>query len=202
MAIITISKQFAAGGVELAERLGAKLGYKVVGKKVLTELAQALDLSEAEAELMKRGQEVGLISLVDNYLIHTVRRIAQKPEAALNDQRYFQTVEKLVKDLAAQDNVIIMGWGAQIILAEAANARHFRVVCPLELRGRRLADKNRLPLSQAMGECERQDGFSANYVQHYLKQDWAAPELYHLSINLGHLLFDFDRAIKAIESVL
>jgi cytidylate kinase len=202
MAVITISKQFAAGGVELAERLAAKLGYKLAGKKVLTELAQALDLSEAEAELMKRGEEVGLISKVDNYLIHTVRRIAQKPEAALDDQRYFQTVEKLVRELAAQDNVILLGWGAQVILAQAANARHFRVVCPLELRGRRLAERNRLPLAQAMGECQRQDGFSQHYVQHYLKQDWAAPELYHLTINLGHLTFDFDRAIKAVESVI
>ncbi len=202
MGVITVSKQFASGGVELAEQLAKELGYQLVGRRVLTELAKTLDMSEAQVELLKRGPEARWISLVDNYLIHTVRRIAQQPEAALNDKQYFAAVQELVKRLASEGNVVILGWGAQLILGQGPEIRHFRVVCPLEQRGERYAQRARIPLDQAQDECRRQDELSAGYVSHYLKRDWAEAELYHLTLNLGLLNFDFARAIRAIQATL
>jgi len=169
---------------------------------VLTELAKTLDMSEAQVELLKRGHEARWISLVDNYLIHTVRRIAQQPEAALNDKRYFAAVQELVKRLATEGNVVILGWGAQLILGDQPGTRHFRVVCPLDQRGNRYAQRARIPVDQAMAECQRQDELSAGYVRHYLKRDWAEAELYHLTLNLGLMNFDHGQAIKAIQAVL
>lgn len=200
MGVITISKQFASGGVELAEQLAKTLGYQLVGRRVLTELAKTLDMSEAQVELLKRGHEARWISLVDNYLIHTVRRIAQQPEAALNDKQYFAAVQQLVRRLASEGNVVILGWGAQLILADQPDILHLRVVCPLEQRGARYSLRARIPQDQAMDECKRQDELSAGYVRHYLKRDWAEAELYHLTLNLG--LMDFDRAIKAIQATI
>lgn len=130
MAIITVSKEFAAGGRELARRLAGELGLRLVGREVLAELAKKLDMSEGEVELMHRGQENNLFKLVDEVFLHTVRRIAQKPEAALDDERYYAAVSEFVKGVAAQGDAIIVGWGGQYILADDPGAHHFRVVAP------------------------------------------------------------------------
>lgn len=202
MSVITISKQYAAGAPALGEALAKELGYRLVGKSVLVELSKELDISEAEAELMKRGQDTGWITWADKYLLHTVRRIAQKPEAALNDQEYFAAVKGLIHKLAEDGDVIILGWGGQFILGKQPGVVNLRVVAPLEERGRKLAEMRNFSLDQAMGECQRQDEYSSAYIEHYLKADWNDPANYHMCLNMGALDFDLERALKIVKAVL
>lgn len=202
MAVITISKECGAGGQELARRLAKDLGWRLVGRDVLAELAQRLDMSEAEAELLHRGQDNVLFKLLDEMFLHTVRRIAQKPETALDDDRYFAAVSDLVKGVAAQDDAVIVGWGGQYILADDPNAHHFRVVAPLDQRAARCAVRNRYDQGQGKDECLRQDGISSGYVKHFFKKPWDDPTSYKLVINNGALGFDFDKAMAIIKAAL
>lgn len=202
MAVITISKEFSSGGVELGQRLAQELGCVLVGKAMLARLAEELGLSQGEAELLKRGEGGGLMRLVDYYLLDTVRKITQMPESALDNQRYCQAVKDLVTGLAAEGNVIILGWGGQCILAGRPEVVHVRVVAPLAQRAQRLAQEARISLEQATSECRRQDGYSAQYVQHYFQEDWADPNLYHLTINHGLLDFDLARSSAALKALL
>ena len=202
MAVITISKEFASGGVTLAHDLAKELNYKLVGRSVLAELARRLGMSEAEVELLKRGKDTRWIRLVDNYLLHTVRRMSQQPDAALDDKQYFQAVQKLIRDVASEGDVVTIGWGAQFILMGMPDVVNIRVVAPLEDRGLRLHKDRGIPVEQAVQECERQDGYSQSYIKTYLGGDWAAPHNYHMVVNMGALGFDFAKAIGAVKSVL
>lgn len=202
MATITISKEFAAGGRQLAAQLAQELGYRLIGREILADLAKKLDMSEGEAELLHRGQENSLFKLVDEIFLHTVRRIAQKPEAALDDDRYFAAVTDLVKGVAAQGDAVIVGWGGQYILADDANAHHFRVVAPLAQRGARCAKQGRDDQGQGEAECQRQDGISSGYVKHFFKKSWDDATGYKLVINNGALGFDLDKAVQIIKAAL
>ncbi|MBU4383486.1 MAG: cytidylate kinase-like family protein [Proteobacteria bacterium] len=202
MATITISKEFAAGGRQLAAQLAQELGYRLIGREILADLAKKLDMSEGEAELLHRGQENSLFKLVDEIFLHTVRRIAQKPEAALDDDRYFAAVTELVKGVAAQGDAVIVGWGGQYILADDANAHHFRVVAPLDQRAERCGRRANLPKEQGEAECLRQDGISSGYVKHFFKKSWDDATGYKLVINNGALGFDLDKAVQIIKAAL
>ena len=202
MATITISKEFAAGGRLVAARLARELGYRLVGREVLADLAKKLDLSEGEAELLHRGQENSLFKLVDEIFLHTVRRIAQKPEAALDDDRYFTAVTELVKGVAAQGDAVIVGWGGQYILADDPGSHHFRVVAPPAQRAERCAKQGRYDQGQGEAECQRQDGISAGYVKHFFKKSWDDATSYKLVINNGALGFDLDKAVQIIKAAL
>ena len=160
MAVITISKEFASGGVTLAHDLAKELNYKLVGRSVLAELARRLGMSEAEVELLKRGKDTRWIRLVDNYLLHTVRRMSQQPDAALDDKQYFQAVQKLIRDVASEGDVVTIGWGPSLSLMGMPDVVNIRVVAPLEDRGLRLHKDRGIPVEQAVQECERQDGYS------------------------------------------
>ncbi|MBU1273741.1 MAG: cytidylate kinase-like family protein [Proteobacteria bacterium] len=202
MAVVTISKECGAGAQELARRLAHDLGWRLVGRGVLADLAQKLDMSEAEAELLRRGQDNFLFKLLDDVFLHTVRRIAQKPEAALDDDRYFVAVCDLVKGVAAQGDAVIVGWGGQYILADDPNAHHFRVVAPLAQRAERCAVRNRCDQGQGEDECLRQDVISSGYVKHFFKKAWDDATAYKLVINNGALGFDMDKAMAIIKAAL
>ncbi len=202
MAVITISKEFSAGGVALAQRLAAELGWRVVGRQALAELAKSLDLSEGEAELLRRGEDSSLFKLVDEIFLHTVRRIAQKPEASMDDEGYFGAVRKFVQDVAAQGDAIIVGWGGQFILADDPGAHHFRVVAPLEQRARRCAALDRCDERDGAAECERQDRISSGYIKHYFKRSWDEAVAYKLVINTGALDFELDRAVGIVKAAM
>lgn len=202
MAVITVSKEFASGGVSFARKLADSLGCKLIGRTILDELAQRLGMSEAEVELLKRGQDTKWIRLVDNYLLHTVRYIAQKPEAALDDRQYFQAVQKLIQDVAAEGDVVTVGWGAQFVLKGAPGVIHLRSVAPLEMRCARLVKDRGISKEQAAEECQRQDGFSAAYIRTYFNADWSAATNYHLVLNMGALEFNYDRAVGVVKALL
>ncbi len=202
MSIITISKEFAAGGIELAHRLAESLGWRLVGRGVLADLAKRLEMSEGEVELLHRGEDNSMFKLLDEVFLHTVRRIAQKPEAALDDERYFTTVSELVKGLAAQGDAIIVGWGGQYILADDPTAHHFRVVAPLAQRAARLAQRARFDQAQGAAECQRQDRISSGYVKHFFKRPWDEATAYKLVLNNGAMGYDFDKALGIIKASL
>lgn len=202
MATITISKEFASGGRELAAHLAKELGLRLVGREVLAELAKKLDLSEGEVELLHRGQENSLFKLVDDVFLHTVRRIAQKPEAALDDHSYSTAVVDFVKGIAAQGDAVIMGWGGQYILADEPGVHHFRVVAPLAMRAERCGRRANLPREQAEAECLRQDRISSGYVKHFFKKSWDDATAYKLVVNNGALGFKVDKALSIIKAAL
>ncbi|MCF8034274.1 MAG: cytidylate kinase-like family protein [Desulfarculaceae bacterium] len=202
MAIITISKEFASGGQILAQRLAEELGYRLVGRKVLAELAARLDLSEGEAELLRRGEDNSLFKMLDEVFLHTVRRIAQKPESALDDHAYFKAVKELIQGVADQGDAVIVGWGGQYLLAGQPETHHLRVVAPLEERARRCASLDRCDSRDAQSECERQDRISSSYIKHYFKRAWDDATAYKLVLNAGALDFEFDKALGILKAAL
>jgi len=202
MAVITISKEYSSGGQALAGRLAKELGWRLVGRQALAEVAKKLNLSEGEAELLHRGEDSRLFKLVDEMFLHTVRRIAQKPEAALDDSGYFAAVRDFVKDVAAQGDAVIVGWGGQFILADQPDTHHFRVVAPLEQRGMRCSALDRCDPREGMAECERQDRISSGYVKHYFKRSWDDATAYKLVINSGALDFDLGKAVEIIKAAM
>ncbi len=202
MSVITFSKEFSCGGVELAQLLARDLGCQVAGKAVVSELTERLKMSEAEMELLHRGRELSWFKLVDEVFLHTVRKIAQKPEAALDDKRYFEAVRQLVMDLAQAGDVVILGWGAQYILADHPGVQHFRAVAPLEDRGRRLAAKYNISAGQALAECQRQDDISQGFVEHYFGKHWGNPHAYKLVLNTGALDFNLNKALEVIKAAM
>ena len=202
MPVITFSKEFASGGVELAQELAKQLGYQVAGKAIVAKLAEHLEMSEAEVELLHRAREIPWFKLVDEVFLHTVRKISQKPEAALDDKRYFEAVRHLVFDLAKQGDVVILGWGAQYLLAGHPEAQHFRVVAPLKARGERLAAKCGISAEQAMAECKRQDDNSQGFVEHYFGKHWGNPHAYKLVLNTGAMGFDLAKALEIVKAAL
>jgi cytidylate kinase len=100
---------------------------------------------------------------------------------------YKQAMEEVIRELASQGNVIILGRAGQAILRGFPYALHIRIIAPKMLRAERIAEKHGIPLPGALAQVEASDRTRRLYVKRFYNLRWDDPELYDLIINTGYI---------------
>ena len=120
MAIITVSRQLASLGDEIAAKIAERLGYNFVGKKELEKRIVSLGFPESKLSKFdekKLGFFAGLTRGRDEYL------------------NYLMTA---ILEAAAQNNCVIVGRGSFIILKALENHISCRFIADEKIRVERL----------------------------------------------------------------
>lgn len=190
MAVITISKEYASQSEEFAKKLADRLGYDVLDRQIVAEAAKELRISPSEAQSFHKEKESKLLRLIDRYTSSVVQKVVDRFYGRLDDKSYHDVTVKLVQKVAAEDNVIILGWGAQCVLADHPKAIHLRLVKNLEDRIRWLRENMDMDERSARDLIEREERESAAYVEHYFNRAWDDAHLYHAVLNLSRLHLD------------
>ncbi|MEJ5300251.1 MAG: cytidylate kinase-like family protein [Thermodesulforhabdaceae bacterium] len=200
MAIITLSKEYAAESDVLAEKLSKRLGYDILDKQFIQFIAQEMRVPSSELVSYSRLRASRLLQLVDKSVLKTFHEATVSPSKRIDDSRYFSAVKTLIEKAAQQNNVIIVGWGGQCILAQNPKAIHIRVVKNIEERISILKQQFGLDDRSARELIEREEGESARYIETYFNRLWDDPHLYHLVLNLSKI--SFEQAVNIIESMV
>lgn len=211
MAIITISRQIGSMGDELAERLSQELGYRYFDKLLMTEIAVASGLSEAEVidynednykiknffeQLFNRKTPLGKITVKEkDEMGRTV--ITTKTFDEENSLAFTQAV---IKKLVDWDNVVIVGRGGQILLRNVPHTLHLRVIAPLEFRIENIMKKKGFSREDALKYISEKDRAVQEYLYRFYNVDWNDPELYHMVINMG--MWNLDKIVKVIKETI
>ncbi|SHE48015.1 Cytidylate kinase-like family protein [Desulfacinum infernum DSM 9756] len=198
MAVITISKEYASESEEFAKRLADRLGYSILDKQLVADAARELRISESEAQSFRKGRESRLLRLIDRYTASTVQKVVDRSYGRLDDRNYHEVTVKLVRSVAEEGNVIILGWGAQCILAEHPGTIHLRIVKTLEDRIRWLKENMEMDDRSARDLIEREEKESAAYIEHYFNRSWDDPHLYHAVLNLSRI--PMEDALDCVEA--
>jgi cytidylate kinase len=187
--VITISRQFGAGGSEVAKLVAADLGWSVVDNEIVDQVAERAGLSHDEAA--ERDERTP--SFVER-LARTLAISSQEfvlPEAGitpeLEEPRLVRMTEAVVKEAAAHGRVVLVGRAAAVVLAPQRDALHVRLVAPKEFRVRVIMERNQLDARQAEKLLETTDAQRARYHKEYYARDWHDPVNYHIVLNTGML---------------
>jgi cytidylate kinase len=174
VAVITFSREPHSGTQELARLLAQRLGYRYVG---IDELSQAVtDRSGVERAPQTSEHEGRALSLWE-----------QLGEHLTGDREAYTTaLRAVITDLAAADNVVMVGHGAGLFLRDMRTAVRVFVVAPIEDRVARLiAEGVETDPDQARRLIEQRDRDSAEYMRHAFGIDWLDPHQWDLVINTG-----------------
>jgi cytidylate kinase len=188
MAVITISREYAAGGKVFAEKLAEKLGYSVLDKELVAQLAEDLNISKSEATLIEKESGSKLLRFLDKYTSHTVKKVVDRSYGRLDDKSYYDATSKLVLQVASAGNVIILGWGGQCILDSHPKTFHLRIV--KDIKDRILfvkATHSNIDDRSAQELIDREDKEKAAYIEHYFNRSVNDPHLYHMTLNLSRI---------------
>ena len=110
----------------------------------------------------------------------------------LEDEKYFDAIRSVIRALAAQGNVVIVGRGANIILRDVSSVLRVGVVARLEDRVRVIIAREHLDEEQALRTIEARDQARALHFSQGFGLDVPdSPELYHLVINTSDVDLDY-----------
>ncbi|HWR53853.1 MAG TPA: cytidylate kinase-like family protein [Bryobacteraceae bacterium] len=194
--VITISREYGSGGAAIAGGLASKLGWRLLDRAVISELARAAHVDPALA----RAYDERLDSWVHRVSRRALWRGAFEQIASVTARDFFdaETMAALstevITQAADQGECVIVGRGAQCLLQGRSDTFHIFVYAPVKLKLDRL--RSRLTgVGNLEERAQSMDNMRADYIRAHFGCDWKNPHLYDLMINSG--LGD-GRAIEAI----
>jgi len=186
---ISISRQWGAGGVELARRLAEELDWQVFGKEILSEIATNTQTLETVMENLDERAIGGF----NDYL--TTLLIQGEPGQAA----YLQEMVRVIWGIARQGKAIILGRGANWFLDQIYGLR-LRVVAPQQMREAQIAERENLELAEAQRMVRDQDIRQQAFILQVFGRNTDDPLGYDLVLNMGGI--DQDSAVHVVLKAL
>jgi cytidylate kinase len=174
MKVITISREYGAGGGEVAERLAGAIGWDLLDHELLHRAAQLEHLPDSELEAIDERA----VSLADRFRLHPPH------------QRYLHGLSEAARQAAAQGKVILVGRGSRQLVGEVPDAFHLRLVAPSDWRARRMAANENLPLEQAEARRLQVDRARERFTRYFFGAAADRPCQYDLVVNTGRVPLD------------
>lgn len=191
--LITISRQYGAGGSTVAGLVAGKLGWTLIDNELVDRVAARAGLSPAEvAEQEERApgvleRLVLALAASSSELLTPASAQALKP---IEEPRLVEITEKVVAEVAAEGKVVLVGRAATAVLAGAHDAIHVRLVAPKPHRIEVVAKRLGVDAKMAEEAIDKTDANRARYHREYYRREWNDAANYHLVLNTGVLGYE------------
>ncbi|HXF64598.1 MAG TPA: cytidylate kinase-like family protein [Caldilineaceae bacterium] len=188
MAVITVSRELGSFGTAIAEQVAARLSTVCVDKEVLAEMARQAGVAvevmvEAEERLLSRPL------VVSEEMRSFFAGQDRKQSGRLDEQSFITQMAEAIRTLAGRGNIVFVGRGAQLILAQDPQALHVHIYAPLEVRAARIQQRRGLAdLETALRVVRQVDEQRSNWFRRFFQGvNWRDARHYHLMINTGRI---------------
>lgn len=183
--VITISRQYLAGGSEVAAIVADTLGWTVVDDALIDAVAErsgftpeeVRDLEESVPSFMERFAQSLALSSPEN-LLSTPSAI-EGPAAV----KLAHVTREVIEELGKRDRLIFVGRAAAAVLASERNAIHCRLVASMAYRIREAMLRLGLSEDDAESAVEARDASRARYHKENFDRDWNDSVNYHFVLN-------------------
>ncbi len=193
MAVITISRQFASGGADVAKLIGQQLGWEVVDNEFVDLVAQRSGVPKPEVERLEERVPGLLERLAQAMALASPEVFVVTGETPTTgpstEEEIVRTTERIISEAVKHDNMILVGRGAQSYLAQRDNVLHVFVVAPREVRVLRAMERLKVDRKEAERTVDDVDSGRRQYVKTHYGRGWDDPVNYHLVLNSERLSY-------------
>jgi cytidylate kinase len=168
MAIITVARQIGSLGNEIAADVAQRLHYTLIDQRKLQMAAESYGMLKSELEEVHEKRP----TLVTRYL--TMRHRA-----------YLDMIQTIIYNYAREDDVVILGRGATVLLSDVPSALHVNIFAPYNRRVEVVMSREGVTRSLAEQLVKESDQDRAGYMKYLFDRDWMDPLLYDVMINAG-----------------
>ncbi|MFH1137505.1 MAG: cytidylate kinase-like family protein [Pseudomonadota bacterium] len=198
MAILSISRQFGAGGRTLGANIARALGYRFVEREIIQQVAQEANVSVERVEAMKREAGDWLLGIVSRMAAgRFIERRWADSASEFDEDKYLTFLRKIVLDLAKSGDVVIVGQGVQFILDQDPEVIKIFLTAALPDRVEFMEKNYELTKKQAEQMVSREDARRTTFLGKLDPRDPNDPNLYHLCLNTSRISLE-----KAEELVI
>ncbi|SFT55718.1 Cytidylate kinase [Selenomonas sp. GACV-9] len=176
--VITISRQYGAGGRELAGILAEKLGLKLYDRQIVHIAAAKLgidDLSEEELLEMENNVKPLSMSFIPFHSFGT--------HMGESSQGMFLSESAAIRKIAKDGPCIFLGRSADYVLRKNDNVFSIFVCADDEYREER---GKTVYGGKSLKELDREDAKRARYYNYYTGRTWGEGQNYDVVVNTSH----------------
>ena len=189
MAVITISRQFGAGGRSLGEMLAKKIGYRYVHEDIIKEIALKAEVSSEQVIAFEKRGTTKLMKFLDKIMSKSyIDRLTSENYGYVDETSYVDAVKSIIQGLYEEGNVVIVGRGGQFILKDKENICNILLVADDQYRTRFLMENYYLNESGAKKAMARADEIRNRFLNFYAdKEAHNNPLSYNAVFNMGRM---------------
>ncbi len=193
--IITISREFGAGGHTVGKKVAEELGIPFYDQEIIDHAVAETGFSP---DFVREAGEYASTThsfLFNLLLSHSVTAV---PGGELsNYDKIYIAQTKTIQDLADKSPCVIVGRCADYILRERDDVLSVFLHASDEYRQQRILEQYGEIEGKTIGErLEEKDKKRMLYYKHYTDRDWGDVKNYHLTINTA--VIPLDMAVRWI----
>ena len=190
--VISISREYGAGGQNIAKRVAHELGITIYDKDIVRETVKA---SGFDFDLVRKEEEE--ISKANSFFKSIWANSAFYPDP----QEVIHDVQKaVILKFAKEGPCVILGRGADVIMREAGiDSLNVFIHASMENRAERIVtmygERDDAPEKRLRDKDKRRKA----YYQFYTDTEWGRAENYHVALDSGAL--GIDKCVELIVSL-
>ncbi len=188
MAVITLSRQFGAGGITIGKMIAESLGYTFADNDILQRVAKEANVSTHWIESFEKEAGSKLSRLISSMVSKRwLDRVLADERGYLDEQIYLDYLVLIIAQFADEGDVVILGRGSQYILNDHPDAVHILLVNEFENRVNFMMDRYEISRKKAERTVVNEDRRRVSLYKRLGKSDYENPQLYHMVLNMGRL---------------
>lgn len=170
MSIITISRGTKSGGLELADCLAKRLGYKQLSREQII------------AESAKK------YNFMEKFLSEKLEKAPSLWQKFTNEhKRYMVFIRCALLQCIKEDNLIYHGYAGQMLLKGLPHVLKLRITAPLSYRIKSVKAEFNFSDEQAIAYIAKVDQQRKRWVKMLYNEEWYDPSLYDMCLNLQNM---------------
>jgi len=184
--VISISRALGAGGEEIGRDVATRLGFRFVDEEIVAGAAQKAGVSPETIEKAERTPP--LIDRILQFMgTSAVEPAGYVPAHVPTSPAYEALIEQVVRETAAQGNVVIVAHGASIPLAGQPGVLRVLVTGSSASRAARLSKTGSIDDRKARRAIEDSDRQRREYLQRFYNIRIELPTHYDIVVSTDAL---------------
>lgn len=183
--VITISRQYMAGGSDVAARVAEALGWTVIDDALIDAVAERSGFSPEDVQSLEESVPSFMERFAQSSALSSPENLLSTPNAIDGPAtvKLAHATREVIEELGRQDRLVFVGRAAAAVLTSERDVIHVRLVASLEFRVHEAIDRLGLGEREARSEVEERDRGRERYHKELFGRDWSDPVNYHLVLN-------------------
>ena len=183
--VITIARSYGSGGRKMGKLLAKELGFEYYDREILRIASDESGISEELFDQVDEIKKMPLFRIARD--VYTGEVIPPDSDDFISNENLFRYQAKIIRELAATRNCVIVGRCANFILRGRENVLNVFVTAPVVDCVRRVMETDGLNLEEAEKKIKKVDKRRADYFKYFTGRQWHDAALYDLCLNTGHM---------------
>ncbi|MCL6648596.1 MAG: cytidylate kinase-like family protein [Chloroflexi bacterium] len=208
MAIITVQRGYGSGGDEVARLAAERLHLPLLDRQITSAVAVRAGVSEEtlreatkSPSLLTRMAELLARYPMDDLLSWSMAGLPPVPPPT--HEQYRKLIDEFIREVAAREDCVILGHGAQVVLKDHPRVLRVFLVAPFPYRVQRVMLEEGLDRKAAEQKVAQFDRDWRAFFQTQYGIDWVDTRHYDLIINLGRIGQEaaVDMIVRAAQAI-